>query len=43
MNLTADSTSGNPPPRGNAITRVYATNHNVLRIINGFGGLLFTI
>lgn len=43
MNLVADSTSGNPPARGNAITRVYATNHNVLRIINGFGGLLFTI
>ena len=43
MNLTADSTSGNPPPRGKAVTRVYATNHNVLRIINGFGGLLFTI
>lgn len=43
INLVADSTSGNPPARGNAITRVYATNHNVLRIINGFGGLLFTI
>ena len=43
MNMVPDSVSGNPPPRGNAITRVYATNHNVLRIINGFGGLLFTI
>lgn len=43
MNLTPDSTNGTTPPRGNAITRVYATNHNVLRIINGFGGLLFTI
>lgn len=43
MNLVPDSTTGVPPPRGNAITRVYATNHNVLRIINGFGGLLFTI
>jgi len=41
MNLTPDSSTG--PARGNAITRVYATNHNVLRIINGFGGLLFTI
>jgi len=41
MNLLPDSPTG--PARGNAITRVYATNHNVLRIINGFGGLLFTI
>jgi hypothetical protein len=31
------------PARGNATGTVYATNHNVLRIINGFGGLLFTI
>jgi len=43
MNLVPDAVGGNPPPRGNAITRVYATNHNVLRIVNGFGGLLFTI
>lgn len=43
MNLVGDSTSGNPPARGNAVARVYATNHNILRIINGFGGLLFTI
>jgi hypothetical protein len=41
MNLLPDTTAS--PARGNAITRVYATNHNVLRIINGFGGLLFTI
>jgi len=31
------------PPRGNANIRVYATNHNILRIVNGFGGLLFKI
>jgi hypothetical protein len=31
------------PPRGNAHIRVYATNHNILRIVNGFGGLLFKI
>ena len=43
MNLSPDSTTGATPPRGTAITRVNATNHNVLRIINGFGGLLFTI
>jgi hypothetical protein len=31
------------PPRGNAHIRVYATNHNVLRIVDGFAGLLFKI
>lgn len=37
---------GNPnyvPIRGNSHIRVYATNHNVLRIVNGFAGLLFKI
>ena len=37
---------GNPnyvPPRGNSGIRVYTTNHNVLRIVNGFAGLLFKI
>ena len=43
MTLVPDSVSGITPPRGNAVARVYATNHNVLRIVNGFGGLLFTI
>jgi hypothetical protein len=31
------------PPRGNCTARVYTTNHNVLRVVDGFGGLLFTI
>ena len=31
------------PPRGNLLTRVYAKNHNVLRVVNGFAGLLFKI
>ena len=31
------------PPRGNCHARVYAKNHNVLRIVNGFAGLLFKI
>jgi len=31
------------PVRGNCSARVYATNHNVLRVVDGFGGLLFTI
>ena len=30
-------------PRGNAHVVVYATNHNVLRVVNGFAGLLFKI
>ena len=29
--------------RGNCQIRVYAHNYNVFRVINGFGGLLFTI
>ena len=31
------------PTRGNSHIRVYATNHNVLRVVNGFAGLLFKI
>jgi hypothetical protein len=31
------------PARGPANVRVYALNHNVLRIVDGFGGLLFRI
>jgi hypothetical protein len=31
------------PPRGNSSIRVYATNHNILRVVNGFGGLVFKI
>jgi hypothetical protein len=31
------------PQRGNCSIRVYATNYNVFRVVNGYGGLLFTI
>jgi hypothetical protein len=31
------------PPRGNSHIRVYATNHNILRVVNGFAGLVFKI
>jgi len=31
------------PARNAANVRVYATNHNILRIVDGFGGLLFRI
>ena len=34
---------GTAPPRGDCACRIYATNHNVLRVVDGFGGLLFTI
>lgn len=40
-NLTADTSLS--PARGNATIIVYATNHNILRVVNGFGGLLFTV
>jgi hypothetical protein len=31
------------PNRGKANVMIYAKNHNVLRIVNGFAGLLFKI
>jgi hypothetical protein len=31
------------PARGSATVRIYGLNHNVLRIVDGFGGLLFRI
>ena len=31
------------PARGPAAARIYAINHNVLRIVDGFGGLLFRV
>lgn len=31
------------PARGPAAARIYALNHNVLRIVDGFGGLLFRV
>jgi hypothetical protein len=31
------------PPKGNTHVVVYAINHNVLRVVNGFAGLLFRI
>ena len=31
------------PARGPANVRIYGLNHNVLRIVDGFGGLLFRI
>jgi len=31
------------PPRGTANVRIYALNHNILRIVDGFGGILFRV
>jgi hypothetical protein len=31
------------PRRPNSTIRVYAHNHNVLRVVDGFGGVLFTV
>jgi hypothetical protein len=41
LNMTINNTT--IPARGPCHTRVYATNHNVLRIIDGYGGLLFRV
>lgn len=43
MNLYLTMNNTVSPARGGANCRVYATNHNVLRIVDGFGGLLFRI
>jgi hypothetical protein len=44
-NQSAGPTVGTPPTptRENCTIRVYAKNHNVLRVVDGFGGVLFTI
>lgn len=31
------------PPRGASHARIYALNHNILRIVDGFGGILFRV
>lgn len=31
------------PARGTANVRIYALNHNILRIVDGFGGILFRV
>ena len=43
INLRLTMNPNVSPARGNANCRVYALNHNVLRIVDGFGGLLFRI
>jgi len=29
--------------RGNCTIRIYGLNYNVFRVVNGYGGVLFTI
>jgi hypothetical protein len=40
---TAVDSSGNTSTPSTFYARVYGVNHNVLRIADGFGGVLFTI
>ena len=42
-NIIWNLTMNQATQRGNCCVRIYATNHNVLRVVEGFGGLLFTI
>jgi hypothetical protein len=43
LNMTLNNPVAPQPERGPCHTRVYALNHNVLRVIDGFGGLLFRV
>lgn len=43
LNLQVTFNNMVTPTRGTANARIYATNHNVLRIVDGFGGLLFRV
>lgn len=43
INLQLEMNTNVLPPRGPATVRVYGLNHNILRIVDGFGGLLFKI
>ena len=43
MTLQLEMNINVSPPRGSSHARIYALNHNILRIVDGFGGLLFRI
>jgi hypothetical protein len=43
LQLTLVSSAVSQPPRGACSARVYALNHNVLRVADGYGGLLFRV
>jgi hypothetical protein len=41
--LQIETNQTTTPRRPNCTIRVYAHNHNVLRVVDGFGGVLFTV
>ena len=43
IKLLVTTNQATTPVRGDSTIVVYATNHNVLRVVDGFGGVLFTI
>jgi hypothetical protein len=43
MDATLETRTVKSPARGTSSARIYAINHNVLRVTNGFGGILFRI
>ncbi len=43
MTLQLEMNIAVTPARGNANARIYALNHNILRIVDGFGGILFRV
>jgi hypothetical protein len=43
MTLQLELNATVTPRRGTANARIYALNHNILRIVDGFGGILFRV
>lgn len=43
MTLQVELNTTVRPVRGTATARIYALNHNILRIVDGFGGILFRV
>jgi hypothetical protein len=43
INLLITTNQTTSPPLGKVSITVYAKNHNVFRVVDGFGGVLFTI
>ena len=41
--LQVQTNQATVPARPNCTIRIYAHNHNVLRVVDGFGGVLFTV
>lgn len=43
MTMQLEMNTAVTPARGSATARIYALNHNILRIVDGFGGILFRV